>query len=170
MKWSVLTLVGADQPGIVASVTDALYQAGCSLGQASMMRLGANFAIMLRVAHSEEADLSAILDNTCSTLNLHLHIDKDADSPVIVEEPDVQITVYGADRSGIVAQVTNALAEAGMNVIDLETDLAGSNEKPIYIMRLEGLATRGVDALRQALEELHEDIEVNIDEIETLRG
>jgi len=170
MKWSVLTLVGGDQPGIVASVTDALYKAGCSLGQASMMRLGANFAIMLRVAHSEEADLSAILDDTCGALNLHLHIDEDADSPVIVEEPDVQITVYGADRSGIVAQVTSALAEAGMNVIDLETDLAGSGAKPIYIMRLEGVATRGVEALRQALEVLHEDIEVNIDEIETLRG
>ncbi len=170
MKWSVLTLVGADQPGIVAAVTGDLYRGGCSLAQASMMRLGANFAIMLRVSHAEDADLAALLDATCHSLGLHLHIDEDVDGLVRSIEPDVQVTVYGADRSGIIAQVTQVLAEAGLNIIDLESDVAGSAEKPIYIMTLEGTASRGIEPLQQALEGLDPDIEVNIDEINTLRG
>lgn len=170
MKWSVLTLVGADQPGIVAAVTDALYQAGCNLAQASMMRLGANFAIMLRVSHKEAEDLASILGGTCDSLGLHLHIDEDVDGPGQSVEPDVQVTVYGADRSGIVAEVTRALAQAGLNIIDLESDVAGSPDRPIYIMTLEGTASRGIEPLQQALESLGQDIEVNIDEISTLRG
>ncbi|MCG7961385.1 MAG: amino acid-binding protein, partial [Candidatus Thiodiazotropha taylori] len=42
MKWQMLTLVGEDQPGIVAQVTDALFRGGCTLGEASMLRLGGN--------------------------------------------------------------------------------------------------------------------------------
>lgn len=170
MKCSVLTLVGADQPGIVAAVTGALYKADCSLAQASMMRLGANFAIMLRVSHAEGIDLRQILSDTCASMGLHLHIDEDVASVDESPEPNVQVTVYGADRSGIVAQVTAALAEAGMNIIDLETDVGGSADKPIYIMSMEGVASRGTEALHQALDDFDSNIEVNIDEISTLRG
>ncbi len=170
MKYSVLTLVGADQPGIVAAVTGDLYRADCSLAQASMMRLGANFAIMLRVSHGEAVDLRQVLSSTCNSLGLHLHIDEDVSATADSPEPDVQVTVYGADRSGIVAQVTAALAEAGMNIIDLETDVGGSADKPIYIMSMEGVASRGIEALQQAVDDFDSDIEVNIDEISTLRG
>jgi len=77
MKWSVLTLIGADQTGIVAAVTDVLYKNGCSLAQASMMRLGTNFAIMLRVSHNADKNLSQVLNDVCSNMGLHLHIDED---------------------------------------------------------------------------------------------
>jgi len=170
MKCSVLTLVGADQAGIVAAVTDALYKQGCNLAQASMMRLGANFAIMLRVSHDENHDLRKVLSNICNSMNLHLHIDEDVDSDGLRPDPDVQVTVYGADRNGIVAQVTSALAIAGLNIIDLETDIGGTKNDPIYIMTLEGLATKGIESLQAALDDLSSDIEVNLDEINTLRG
>ncbi len=170
MKWSVLTLVGADQPGIVAAVTEALFKQGCSLAQASMMRLGANFTILLRVSHEAETDLQQVLKKICTDMNLHLHIDEDitADAPCI--DPDVQITVYGADRIGIVAEVSSALAAAGFNIIDLETDIGGKPEHPIYIMTLQGVAKNGIEPLRKALQGLDPDIEVNLDEINSLRG
>ena len=36
----MLTLVGEDRTGIVAGVSQALFEAGCSLGEASMISLG----------------------------------------------------------------------------------------------------------------------------------
>lgn len=170
MKWSVLTLVGADQAGIVAAVTNVLFKQGCKLGQASMMRLGANFSMMLRVAHQENINLNDVLGQVCKTMGLHLHIDEDVAASVAEADPDVQVTVYGADRSGIVAQVSSVLAEAGLNIIDLETDIGGSEESPIYIMTMEGTANNGIEPLQKALESLDSDIEVNLDEINTLRG
>ena len=47
--WLMLTVVGRDQPGIVAGLTDALYRTGANLGEASMTRLGGNFTIMMMV-------------------------------------------------------------------------------------------------------------------------
>ncbi|VAW57551.1 hypothetical protein MNBD_GAMMA07-788 [hydrothermal vent metagenome] len=174
MKWSILTLVGADQSGMVAAVTDILYKNGCSLAQASMIKLGANFTIMLRVSHEADKNLQQILAGISKELNLHCHIDVDVTDDAAAEKdtlaPDVQVSVYGADKSGIVAQVTAALAMAGLNIIDLETDVAGSVDKPIYIMTLEGVATKGIKPLQNAIEALTLDAEINLNEIDTLRG
>jgi len=168
-SWSLLTLVGADQAGIVARVTESLAAADCELGETSMMRMGCNFAMMLRVSHDNQ-DLAALLKNVCADLNLHLHVDEDADGACAITEPDVNITVYGADRSGIVAEVTNSLAAAGLNIIDLETAVAGSKDKPIYIMTIEGQALQGVDALNDAAAKISKGVELNIVPIQTLRA
>ena len=37
-KWFMLTLVGEDRPGIVAHLSAALFDGGCNLGEATMMR------------------------------------------------------------------------------------------------------------------------------------
>jgi len=51
-QWFMITLVGKDQVGIVAKITTALYEYKCNLGEASMLRLGGNFTIMLMVNYS----------------------------------------------------------------------------------------------------------------------
>ena len=170
MKWSVLTLVGADQSGIVATVTQTLFDADCQLAEASMMRLGANFAIMMRVGHDEHQDLKVILSGVSQSLNLHMHIDDDVVSKIKHIEPDVRISVYGADRAGIVSQVTGVLAEAGFNIIDLETAVAGNKAHPLYIMSMEGNASNGFEALQQAIQSLDNTIEVSLTPIDTLTG
>jgi glycine cleavage system transcriptional repressor len=170
MTWSVLTLVGADRPGIVAAVSQALFDAECQLAEASMMRLGGNFAIMLRVSHRPDQDLRQLLAGVTERLQLQLHLDEDVAAARHHQDPDVHITVYGADRTGIVAQVTGALAEAGLNIIDLETAVGGSADKPIYIMSMEGIAGRGMAALQAAIDALGDDIDISLTPIDTLRG
>lgn len=175
---AILTLVGEDKPGIVAAVSGALFRAGYSLAQASMMQLGANFAIMLRVSWqaSDQAELHQVLAPVCQAFALHLHIDEDVsdESHSHNIEPNVQVTLYGADRNGLVAQLTEILARQGMNIIDLQTELAGTAQKPIYILTLEGvfgpLEQEGLEGLQQALAELDSEVQVHVDEINTLRG
>jgi glycine cleavage system transcriptional repressor len=58
--------------------------------------------------------------------------------------------VYGADRPGIVAGVTGALAGAGANIIDLETQVIGAEAEPIYAMLIE-LATDAPGAVADAV-------------------
>jgi len=61
-KWFMVTLVGKDQPGIVAKLTLALFENDCNLGEASMTRLGGNFTIILMVQFSGlEGELERIL-------------------------------------------------------------------------------------------------------------
>jgi len=172
-KWHMLTLVGKDRPGIVAHVTDALYQGGCNLGEASMMRLGGNFSIMLMVqADDSSRAVQAMVAPVAESLGLHFHVDPVQGGRHEHPQPDVRILVYGADRAGIVARVTGALAEAGLNILELESGVAGSEDRPIYIMRIEGRAGEGIEALKSVLEviEAESGVDVHIEAIDTLIG
>ncbi|MGE0081257.1 MAG: glycine cleavage system protein R [Thiohalomonadaceae bacterium] len=171
-KWYMLTLVGKDRPGIVAKVSAALFEAGGDLGEASMMRLGGNFSIMLMVRYKGTTkQLADVVEPVADSLGLHYHVDHIEGQLHHHHVPDVRITVYGADRAGIVAKVTGALAEAGFDITDLESDVAGTEAKPIYIMQIEGVAREGVEALQSALDVVAaEGIEAKLSTIETLIG
>jgi len=162
-EWKMLTLVGQDKPGIVAKITSALFEVGAQLGEASMMRLGGNFTIMLMVKSDRSIEqLNQSIESVVNEMkltssfqpiqaNLHQH-----------EIPDTRITVYGADRPGIVSKTTTYLLDAGFNIMDLESDVAGTEAEPIYIMHMEGIAAHGPDALEKAMEQIKMD-GVNID-------
>jgi len=172
MNWYMLSLTGEDQAGIVAQVTSVLFESGCHLGEASMMRLGSSFSMMLMLRTDRTSDeLLDALKPVVQALNLHVHLDPMEGGLHRHQIPDVRITVHGADRAGIVSQVTTRLAEAGLNILDLESDVGGSDEEPIYIMVIEGLATQGlepIEALEQELEQ--QSIDVRIEPIQTYLG
>jgi glycine cleavage system transcriptional repressor len=171
-KWYMTTIVGKDRPGIVAAVANALYEGGCNLGETSMLRLGGNFTIMMMVQHEGTAgSLRGLLGPVADSLGLNMHVDRIEGELHRHMVPDVRITVFGADRAGIVAQVTGALAAAGLNILDLESDVGGTEEKPIYVMHIEGQAGAGINALRSALDAVVKDgIEVSVTPIDTLIG
>lgn len=170
-NWYMLTLVGQDQQGIVAQITQTLFENGYDLGEASMMRLGGNFTVMLMISHPENKngdDAIAIIKDKMGLCvhsvevsgGLHQHV-----------EPNVRVTVLGTDRAGIVAEVTGVLAEQGVNIVDLESDVGGTAQAPIYIMHIEGVATNSTDDLVDKLAPLNRDgIEIQVMDIETLVG
>ncbi|GMR20041.1 MAG: amino acid-binding protein [Gammaproteobacteria bacterium] len=170
-NWYMLTVVGQDRPGIVAALTQALYEGGCHLGEASMMRLGENFTVMMMVTGATENTLKELTAPVAERMQLRIHIDPIRARLHHHREPDVQINVYGADRTGIVAEVTGALAEAGMNIVDLNSDVAGTEEKPVYIMLIDGYASQGIAALERALASLKDKgVDVRLTPVETLVG
>lgn len=170
-RWLMLTVVGADRPGIVAQLTDTLYRGGCNLGEASMARLGGNFAVMLMVEGQDASALEQLIRPVTNALGLRLHIDPIDGVLHRHQEPNVQVTVHGADRPGIVAQVTGALAQTGFNILDLYSDVGGTAERPIYIMIIDGHATGGVDTVETALAPLRANgIEVRVSALDTLIG
>jgi glycine cleavage system transcriptional repressor len=170
--WYMLTLVGKDRPGIVAKVTAALFDGGCNLGEASMMRLGGNFAIMLMVDFERSSKaLTDLISPVAESLDLHLHLDRIEGRLHQHVEPDVRVTVYGADRAGIVARVTGSLAEAGLNITDLESMVGGSEDKPIYVLQIEGTAAEGIESLQAAVDVIRKDgVEAHLEPIETMIG
>ncbi|HHH89431.1 MAG TPA: amino acid-binding protein [Aliiroseovarius sp.] len=170
--WYMLTLVGKDRPGIVAHVSAALFEGGANLGEASMMRLGGNFSMMLMVQF--EGNLHALhelIDGVAESLSLHVHIDRIEGRLHDHLQPDVRISVYGADRAGIVAKVTGALAEAGLHILDLASDVAGSEAEPVYIMTIEGHAGEGIPALESALAIVkQEGIDASLEPVDIMVG
>lgn len=170
--WYMLTLVGKDRAGIVAHISAALYEGGANLGEASMIRLGGNFSMMMMVQYDGNThSLQSLVNPVAESMALHLHVDRIEGHLHQHLTPDVQITVYGADRTGIVARATGALAEAGLHILGLESDVGGSDEEPIYIMHIEGHAAEGIGSLQAALEVIKTDgVDARLSPIQTMIG
>ena len=167
--WKMLTLVGEDRPGIVARVTEVLFRQGWTLGEASMMRLGANFTIMMMIRG--EGDVESLLGPVARAMGLRVHVDAISGGLHRHLVPNIRVCVAGADRAGIVAQVTGALARAGFNILELDSDVAGSGQRPVYIMNIEGYAEAALEDLQLAVADLKgEGVDVRVSPIETLIG
>jgi glycine cleavage system transcriptional repressor len=137
-----------------------------------MIRLGNNFTVMMMVeAAADQARLRNLLQPVLDELQLVLHVD--AIEPGLHQRPvpDVCVLVHGADRAGIVAQVTSGAAAAGLNIVDLESDVGGTQADPIYILQIEGVASQGIEAIESALAPLQaEGVRVEVRPIDTLIG
>jgi glycine cleavage system transcriptional repressor len=168
-----VTAIGRDRPGIVAAISAALLEEDCNLEDSHMSILRGHFAVMLIVRAPEGADpeaLAARLGGVREELGLEAltvePVDELADPTA---QPTHLLSVYGADRPGIVAGVTAALAALGVNITDLSTRLAGAADSPIYAMLVEidlgDAAAADVERSLEAAEGLG-DIEVSLRELE----
>jgi glycine cleavage system transcriptional repressor len=145
-----IAAVGADRPGIVAGVTGVLVRQGCNLEDSSMSILRGHFAIMLVVAGPDGLDaatLEAALSVPAQELDLVVVV-REIDEAV-ASSPEGEpwtVAVYGADRPGIVHGVTDLLARAGVNIVDLATRVIGDPDRPVYAMVLEVTVPPDVEA------------------------
>jgi len=142
-----LSALGADRPGIVAAVSGVLVDLGCNLEDSTMTTLQGHFCVLLVVAAPEAVgagDLEAALGEVARRFELVVVVrplgpagpGAAGGSPSGDGDEAWTIAVHGADRPGIVRDVTRALAEAGGNVVDLSTHLVGEPQSPVYVMTL----------------------------------
>jgi len=154
----MLSLVGLDRPSIVAKLSAGLCKSGCNLGDSTMGRLGNYFTIMMMVEYEGSKDsLDNIISSVCAPLNLDSHLVQIQDGSSQYFEPDVRISLFAEDRMGVVEDVTVSLADAGLNILHLESNLGENNEAGTYYIHLEGtLSGGGLSPIYQVLEKLEE--------------
>ena len=157
-NWFMLSLVGLDKPKIVAKLSAGLCKNGCNLGESSMGRLGNYFTIMLMVEHEgDKESLQNIISSVCSPLSLDSHLVALEDGNQQHCEPDVRISLFAEDRIGIVEDATVPLANAGLNILHLESNLGEDSEVGNYYIHLEGTLTQGINQIYQVLEKLDKE-------------
>lgn len=153
MPHVAVTAVGSDRPGIVAAVTGVFVEHRCNIEDSSMTILQGQFAMMLVVDAPPDvsaAQLEAALGGPAADLALVVTVRPlpAADEEAPGEETGDDrwtVSVYGADRPGIVHGVASLLADQGVNIVDLSTRVIGSAEQPVYAMVLEVALPAGVD-------------------------
>ncbi len=142
----VITAVGRDGPGIVAALAKTVFALGGNLDDATMTRLHGAFAAMVAARLPEgvsEGDAREALKPLAESMGLTVTVQTVSDAHSETA-PDTLLTVYGADKPGIVYQVASALASRGVNITDMDTRLTGTTDAPVYVMLLE-LALGDVD-------------------------
>lgn len=138
-----LSALGVDRPGIVAALAGVLGDMGCNLEDSTMTNLQGHFAVLLVVSAPDEVSAEALeraVGEVARRFELVTAVRAFGAAPAAeaTAEPREEWTfaVHGADRMGIVRDVTTALAEVGGNVVDLSTHLVGDPTAPVYVMSL----------------------------------
>lgn len=165
-----VSVIGKDRPGIVAGVAEVLYRLGCNIEDSSCTMLAGEFAMILIVAHAKPFSKARLVEefaafSDASQLSIFVRLLKgdEAQYRAPVGELCV-ITVYGADRPGIVFRVTRELADRAINITDLNTKLIGTEEAPVYVLVLEAELSDGVrsEDVEQLLKSIKEEMAVEI--------
>ena len=157
-NWFMLSLVGRDQSSIVARLSAGLCKNGCNLGESSMSRLGNYFTIMLMVEHEgDKNSLQAITSSVCNPLKLDSHIVELEDGSQQNFEPDVRISLFAEDRMGVIEDATVPLANAGLNILHLESNLGDKSEEGTYYIHLEGTLAQSISPINKVLEILEKE-------------
>ena len=136
-----VSVFGRDRPGIVAAVTRVLADAGCNLEDTSMTILRGHFAMMLVVTGPAELGASGLegrLGPVAGRLDLQVGVRAVTDDITAAGGGGARYAaaVYGADRPGLVARVSEALAAHQVNIVDLQTRVVGEPD-PVYVMHFE---------------------------------
>jgi glycine cleavage system transcriptional repressor len=179
MSKTVVFVLGPDRPGIIAAVSQVLFEQGCNLEDVNQTSLQSQFVgIFLaslggaeRAARAEE--LLRALRERLDPLGLFVHlrpVEPAAERTATPSEPYV-ITTIGPDRPGLVAGITGLLAHYGANITNLKAVSRADREGQEYVTFYEVDIPTDTDrqafrsALRARAQELGLDVNLQHREI-----
>jgi len=159
---------GEDRPGIVATVTRVLYQMGGNLEDSAMTRLGGAFAVL--VIARIEADRVAALEEAFASvdgLSIQVKTLSEAESrpPSASGGSPYIISLYGADKPGIVYRVAALLEQLQVNITDVVTHCSSSDGRsPLYLLVFEVDLPAAADAagFKESMASLARELQVEI--------
>jgi glycine cleavage system regulatory protein len=166
MATFILTVLGDDRPGLVSALSAPIKAHGASWERSQMSQLAGKFAgiVVVSVANQRYdalvADLTAVRSE-----GLQIVLER-TDEHEERESLRLNLELLGADRPGIVAEISAALAAGDVSIEELSTDVheAPMSGGMIFEARavLEAPLSMDTDALRSTLEALADELMVEI--------
>src|SRR5688572_30202315 len=125
MQDLVLTIVGADRPGLVEAVAEAVAGAGGNWLESRMAHLAGRFAGVLRVEAPAEAIPRVVAAiEELSHPDLKVTVEPGLLGATLGAQRSFDLDLVGLDRAGIVRDISRILASHGANIEELVTDVS----------------------------------------------
>ncbi len=164
----VLTVSGPDRPGLVETLSQAVADHRGSWLESRMARLSGHFAGVLRVSVPEEqVDALTHTLRSLETESLQVSVVRSELIPPVVDGRKLRLEILGSDRPGIVRDISQALADRGINVDELRTEImsAPMSGEMLFLANAELLIPEdlNLDLLRKDLEALAHELMVDVD-------
>lgn len=162
----VLTLVGDDRAGLVQTLADVVVAHGGNWERSELAELGGAFAgiVLVSVPDDRIAELTAELDALEGLLRITQH--PGGEQTRAEQGERFVFTVLGNDHSGIVRDITGALADAGLSIDrftsrTIEAPMAGGI---LFEATVSARVPDGADveAARSRLEQIAGEIQVDL--------
>jgi glycine cleavage system regulatory protein len=124
----VLTVLAPDRTGLVEMLAQRIAAAGGNWEESRMARLAGQFAgILLVTCDAERSDEVAAAVRALGPAGLQVTVRASPDaSPGAAPGTRLQLVLTGGDRAGIIRDVSRVLAERGVNVEELESEVSSA--------------------------------------------
>ena len=161
----IVTVLGADRPGIVSLLSDRAQRFGASWTNSRMSHLSGEFAGMVQLeVPPESADgLIAALKDLEST-GLRVTIAKSEGKANTTGLRLMTLELVGSDQVGIVSKLTGALTERNISIEQIDTSIVQNAMQTSFKVRAEILVPKTVNDtdLRSALDALASEMTMDI--------
>lgn len=168
-KTLVITVLATDRPGIVNTLSEALVEHDANWIDSRMANLADKFAGLLQIS-VPTAKLQGLKDklqalhDADNKLNILMEEANDGGNTAV--ESELSLELIGADRPGIIDDITGTLAKLKVNIKELETEQreASMSSEILFWANLQLGLPEGVsnDDVQDALEELSDQLMVDI--------
>jgi glycine cleavage system regulatory protein len=168
METYVLTLIGSDRAGLVDALSEVVVEHGGTWERSQVAELAGMFAgvVLVRVPPERADGLVAALEPLHEQGLLDVTARPVHGDPAEVVGETVRFGVVGADRPGIVHEVSHAVASLGIGIVELETWTESAAMAGSVMFRAEAVVRLpdgvGRDDLVGALEGLSNDLMVDV--------
>ncbi len=167
----IMTAFGKDRSGIVAEITEIIYENGCNLEDTNMGRLADEFTLILLLTGQGDG-LQDKLSRDCKRLEREKNIfvfirPLEYHQPVIASKNGLhKIEVEGIDQTGIVYKVATLLAEKNINIETLKSKkkFSPNSGTAMYSMEIDAKIPDAVSVedIEENLEQLANELNVDI--------
>lgn len=163
----VVTLIGADRPGIVARLAQLAADCDAGWAESKMARLAGRFAGIVRLDVSAESldELERALD-VLRAEGLRLSVERGAAAAGAESPGAVVIELIGHDRHGIVRDISAVLTRHGVTIDELDTEVrsASMSGEQMFHARAHALLPDGIElgTLRADLEAIADELMVEL--------
>jgi glycine cleavage system regulatory protein len=173
MPTLVLTVIGDDQSGLVEALSGVVTSNGGNWDRSSMARLGNKFAGIVEVSVPNQRVDELV--NALGPLNeqglLDITVEHAGDDtpvePATNTDTRWELHLIGQDRPGIVHEISQALAQSGVSIEELQTSTSSAPMSGEIMFEATASLLAGPDAdleeLTVSLEALADELMVDID-------
>jgi glycine cleavage system transcriptional repressor len=166
----VITVVGPDKQGTVASITKVTSEHRANIEESRMARLGGEFAVIMLVS-LPESDQAGLMDGLKALETQGLSVFSKATNlarlAMLEGYVPYEVFVYGADHEGIVHQVAEYMATEGINIETADTQVtkAPLTGTPLFSMRaiVQAPPSLSLHQLRAKLNDVGDSLCVDIE-------
>jgi methionyl-tRNA formyltransferase len=166
----VVTAIGADRPGLVRQLSERAQGFGANWAGSRMANIAGQFAGMVHFeVPAANADALAAALQGLESAGLRIVIAKTALPPAPAGRRMVTLELEGPDRPGIVRDLSRSLADRGVSIEELHTEIvdgtdAGHNFRVKALLAVP--AALANDELKRGLDALASEMVIDLDTFE----
>ncbi len=166
----IITFIGDDRPGLVEQLSATVESCGGNWHESRLSQLGGKFAglILVSLPDQEGAKLEEALKGLASSgLSVRVTPTAAGSTPAESGMRRIQLRVLGPDRTGIVREISAALAAQQVNVIEMDSAVESAPMSAELLFRstidAQVPAEADLDALQDKLDDIANQMTLDID-------